>query len=72
MLDDESYEVEAVLKHRFNGTQSAANLQLHIKWLGYDSPDWQPFSGNGLNEVGVVHEYLRQQKLARFIPAKFR
>jgi hypothetical protein len=72
MLDDESYEVEAVLKHRFNGTQSAANLQLHIKWLGYDSPDWQPFSGNGLNEVGVVHEYLRQQKLARFIPTKFR
>ena len=72
MLDDEQYEVEQVLRHRFNGAQLASNLQLEIKWLGYDKPDWQPYSGNGLNEVGIVHEYLRQQKLAKFIPQKFR
>jgi hypothetical protein len=72
MLDDESYEIESVLQHRFVGSQSSSNLQLEIKWLGYDSPEWQPFSGNGLNAVGVVHEYLRQHKLSRFIPARFR
>jgi len=74
MLDDEQYEVEKVLQHRFNsqGTQTASNLQLEIKWLGYEKPEWQPYSGNGLNEVGVVHEYLRQHKLVRLIPQKFR
>jgi hypothetical protein len=73
MLDNESYEVEAVLGHRFQGTQSAKNLQLQIKWLGYEQPQWQQYSGpnDGLNSVGVVHEYLRRHKFARFIPARF-
>jgi hypothetical protein len=72
MLDHEQYEISEVLSHRFTGTQSAANLQLQIKWLGYDTPDWQPFSGNGLNEVGIVHDYLSRHKLSRFISARFR
>jgi len=71
MLDDESYEVEAVINHRFLGKNSAANLQLEVKWLGYDQSEWQPYSGNGLNAVGVVHDYLRQHRLSRFIPSKF-
>jgi hypothetical protein len=72
MLDDESYEVESVLNHRFTGKHAAANLHLQIKWLGYDSPEWQPYSGNGLNAVGVVHDYLRQHQLSRFIPSKYK
>ena len=73
MLDNESYEVEAVLGHRFQGPQSAKTLQLQIKWLGYDTPQWQQYvnKDSGLNSVGVVHEYLRRNKFARFIPAKF-
>jgi hypothetical protein len=72
MLDNEQYEIESVLSHRFNGSQSAKNLQLEIKWLGYEQPQWQPFRGNGLNEVGIVHEYLKRHKLARFINPKFK
>jgi hypothetical protein len=71
-LDNEQYEVESIIRHRFNGSQSATNLQLDVKWLGYDQTGWQPYIGNGLNEVGTVHDYLRQNKLARFIPSKFR
>jgi hypothetical protein len=73
MLDDESYEVESVLDHRFRGATTAKNLQLRIKWLGYDQSQWQDYisTGGNLNEVGVVHEYLRRQKLARLIPTRF-
>jgi hypothetical protein len=71
-LDNEQYEIESVLRHRFNGTNTAKNLQLEIKWMGYDEPQWQQYSQNGLNEVELVHEYLRRHKLARFIPNKFR
>jgi hypothetical protein len=71
MLDNESYEVEKVLQHTFDGHKSAKTLRLEIKWLGFDEPQWQPFTGNGLNEVGVVHDYMRLNKLATFIPRKF-
>ena len=73
MLDDESYEVEAVLDHRFRGQTTAKNLQLHIKWLGYEETQWQNYISTGcnLNEVGIVHEYLRSHQLARFVPARF-
>jgi hypothetical protein len=73
MLDDESYEVEAVIAHRFNGPATAKHLQLRIKWLGFDDPQWQNYisTDGGLKEVGIVHEYLRSRQLARLIPARF-
>jgi hypothetical protein len=73
MLDDESFEVEAVLAYEFDGPHKASNLKLEIKWLGYHQPEWQKFSGKtGLSSVGIVHEFLRRNGLSRFIPAKFR
>jgi hypothetical protein len=73
-LDKQEYEVEAVLNHHFDGAHSANTLHLEIKWIGYDKPEWQPFNdtATGLKEVGIVHEYLRSKKLARFIPARFK
>ena len=71
-LDHEQYEIEEVIKHRFNGTPSAKNLQLEIKWIGYDETEWQNFNEGGLNEVDLVHEYLRRYKMTRFIPARFK
>jgi outer membrane protein OmpA-like peptidoglycan-associated protein len=68
-LDNEQHEIESVLRHRFNGTN---NLQVEIKWIGYDEPQRQPYSQNGLNKVKIVHEYLRRHRLARLIPQKFR
>ena len=71
-LDYEQYEVEAVLNHRFTGSHSARTLQLEIKWIGYDDTQWQPFMEGDLNNVDVVHEYLRRNKLSKYIPTKFR
>ena len=74
MLDQEQYEVEAVVSHRFIGTQTAKNLRLVIKWLGYEETQEQDFgdSTTGLKEVGVVHEYLRRHKLTKFVHDKFK
>jgi hypothetical protein len=72
MLDDESYEVESVTDYTFDGkSETAKNLQLCIKWLGYEETTWQSF--DGLQEVGIVHEFLRShgKALAKFIPKKF-
>ena len=52
--------------------QTAKNLQLEIKWIGYDTPQWQNFNQGGLNEVDIVHEYLRRYQLTKLIPQKFR
>ena len=71
-LDNEQYEVESVLRHKFIGLQTAKNLQLEIKWIGYDTPQWQKFNQGGLNEVDIVHEYLRRYQLTKLIPQKFR
>jgi hypothetical protein len=71
-LDSEQYEIESVLRHRFNGSHAAKNLQIEIKWMGYDEPQWQQFNQGGLNEVDIVHEYLRRHRLTKFIPQKFR
>jgi hypothetical protein len=40
--------------------------------MGYDEPQWQQFNQGGLNEVDIVHEYLRRHRLTKFIPQKFR
>jgi hypothetical protein len=73
-LDNQQYEVESVVRHRFVGAHTVNNLQLEIKWLGYDELQWQHYndSNTGLKEVDVVHEYLRRTRLAKFIPAKFK
>ena len=67
-LDKEQYEIESVVQHRFNGPHTTKNLQLEIKWIGYEKTEWQNYSDGELNEVDVVHEYLRRHKMVRFIP----
>jgi hypothetical protein len=71
-LDSEAYEVETILGHRFNGEHKPAFLQLHVKWIGYHEPSWEPFRGNGLDKVGVVHEYLRSHRMVSYIPQQFK
>jgi hypothetical protein len=70
--DTQSYEVESVLRHRFTGsTRSAASLQLLIKWAGYSQAEWNQFSSD-IRKVKVVHDYLRSNKLSKFIPPQFK
>ena len=70
-MDQQAFIVEAVLDHRFNGHKTAANLQLLIKWLGYEDPEWQTYE-TSTRKLGLVHDYLRQHRLARFIPSVFK
>jgi hypothetical protein len=70
--DHQSYEIEAVTQHRFTGSQkSAATLQLLIKWKGYAKLDWQTFSTD-IRKVQIVHNYLRANKMSKFIPQQFK
>jgi hypothetical protein len=71
-LHDVAYEVETVLDHRFNGEHKPAFLQLRVKWIGYHEPSWEPFRGNGLDKVGIVHEYLRSHRMISYIPQQFK
>ena len=72
MMDFQGDVVESVLGHKFEGTHTADNLRLKLKWLGNSEIDWFKFS-DSLAEVGVVHEYFRRfpSKLLKFIPRKF-
>jgi hypothetical protein len=71
-LDNEAYEVETVLQHRFAGAaKTKQTLQLYIKWLGYEAPTWQPYIGNDLDKVGICHEYLRRHGMSKFIAARY-
>ncbi len=90
LLDDHQFEIEAIMDHRFsssNDSQSekttsnskkrrkdAPQLELKVKWLGYDEPTWEPFKGtdSSLESVGLVHEYLRRHKMSDRIPQRFR
>jgi hypothetical protein len=72
-LDFQGDIIESVLGHKFEGSHTAANLRLKLKWLGAPEVNWYPFS-DSLAEVGLVHEYFRRfpSKLLKFIPEKFR
>jgi len=74
--DHDAYIVEKVLAHKGCFKKNASKVTLRIKWEGYDTCDntWEPWSGKlyGLKNNSVVHDYLRANNLATYIPAKFR
>jgi len=67
-MDDESYIVEAILDHRFDGPQRKNTLQLLVKWEGYPEPDWQQYTGNNLGLVIYVQQYLRDHGMSKYLP----
>ena len=70
--DSEYFLVEMVLNHRFkNKDKSTKNLELLIKWVGNDLPEWQPYSTT-LKKVEKVHDYLYNNRLATHVPTAFK
>jgi hypothetical protein len=72
MLDNEAFEVELIIDHKYFGEHKAANLKLLVKWLGFHEPTWEPFRGTDLDKVAKVHEYLRSNKMSIYIPKRFK
>ena len=70
ILDDNMYIVESIIKHRKNGINSLANLELYVKWLGYPEPTWEP--ATNLRDNAIFHEYCRRNRLISLIPAKYK
>ena len=81
---DEGYHVLAeVHQHRFvkdnivydgsNSRGKLSHLQLLVRYEGDEEPLWQKWSvDTKLNHATLVHDYLRENKLARFIPAQYK
>jgi hypothetical protein len=73
--DTDQFIVESVINHRGskpNGKiKKASELQLLIKWVGYEKPEWHPWHGFTANSV--AHSYMRDiPHLKRFIPKHYR
>jgi len=70
VLDDNTYIVESIIKHRKNGINSITNLDLYVKWLGYPEPTWNPASD--FKDNAIFHEYCRRNRMITLIPAKYK
>jgi hypothetical protein len=71
-LDEEAYEVEAIIRHTHTGVIGPATLKLWVKWIGFPVATEEPYRGNGLDKVAIVHEYLRRNKMTSYISSKFK
>lgn len=54
MQEDDTYEVEKILKHRKKGRQT----EYLVKWKGYDETTWEPL--NKFNNTECIDEYWDQ------------
>jgi hypothetical protein len=67
--DEDEFEIEQVLKHKWQkGNRST--LEFLIKFTGYDKPEWTHW--NNLKSVELVHDYMMTHKLRSFIPKSYR
>ena len=67
ILDNEYYEVEAIVDHKYN---KKGRLLLEIKWLGYDDPkdnDWKSIEKLSTCK-DLVEDYMNRHKLASINP----
>lgn len=70
LRDRNEFIIESVLQH--NGhINDKSQLQFLVKWLGYDDAEntWEPWKE--LRGNSVLHEYLRENNLARLIPKSY-
>ena len=70
-LPDPEYVIEKVLKHKpenFNNKTKREDLFFLIQWenFGEEHNSWEPWSN--LRRVGIVHEYLKINKMKFLIP----
>jgi hypothetical protein len=74
------FTVESVVSHRWNNPELALtskgrlakNLELEIKWLGYDKPEWNRYNEASIKKVKEVIDYLDQNNLSYLTPIQYR
>jgi hypothetical protein len=69
LADSQMFEVEQVLDHVFEGRELKTNLRFKVQWVGLANPTWENY--DTMSKVQLVHEYLRQKKLQKFLPVAF-
>jgi len=52
--------------------QTPDNLELQIKWAGYEIPEWNRYNDASIKKVQVVMNYLEHNNLNHLIPQQFR
>lgn len=69
--DKEYDEIQKVFSHRFSSNRKRrSDLDFHLMWARGQSPVWERWNSTlAANET--IHDYLRQNKLSRFIPTQF-
>jgi hypothetical protein len=77
LIDTESFIVERVLSHRYQGKPNVKltrqcrkkDLEFKVKWEGYDEPTWEPWHNLLANRA--LHDYLRTKNFASLIPPQY-
>ena len=67
--DEDEFEIESVLKHRWE-KGNKKTLHFLIKFVGYEAPEWTHW--DNLKAVEQVHDYLRANKMKSVIPKSYR
>ena len=79
-VEKQFFTVENVVTHRWKEEQLAMtqkgqnsnNLELLIKWAGYDIPEWNRYDDASIKKVQEVINYLELHNLKHLIPQQFR
>ena len=79
-VEKQFFTVENVVTHRWKDEQLAMtqkgqnsnNLELLIKWAGYDIPEWNRYDDASIKKVQEVINYLELHNLKHLIPQQFR
>ena len=70
---DKAYKgIKKVIGHRFTNPYKKwkSNLEFNIIWDDQEISEWTPWN-KSLGEEEMIHNYLSNNKLARFIPQRF-
>ena len=79
-VEKQFFTVESVLSHRWKNEQLATdkkgqtsdNIELQIKWVGYEIPEWNRDNDASIKKVRKVIDYLELNGLNHLIPTHFR
>ena len=79
-VERQYFTVEKVISHKWTNPElaltskgrNANNLQLEIKWIGYDKPEWNRYNEPSIKKVQEVINYLSLNGLSYLIPKEYR
>ena len=70
--DSQHYDIDCVLQHK-GSAKRPSKMEFLVRWMPIGNKTdetWEPWSG--LRDTIQLHNYLRENKIARIIPRKFK